>query len=239
MKRILITAPLRQDADIFEAYQQGLDALEVPEGYAVDRFFVVNDCEDVIPQIRNAKYIRADTGDEYLRTGNDHLWTMNLMAKMSTLRNITILEMLDGGYDYWLSIDTDIVVDPRTLRVLLKADKDIVSEIFWTESPSGKLWCNAWLWDQYGVDDEHFREWKRPGLYRCGMTGALTLVKRRVFEAGVNYTRIPNINTALKGEDRHFCVRAACAGFELWIDSHCPARHLYTRQLYNDYMAGR
>ena len=43
MKRILITAPLRQDVDIFEAYQDSLDRLEVPEGFTVDRFFVVND----------------------------------------------------------------------------------------------------------------------------------------------------------------------------------------------------
>ena len=78
-----------------------------------------------------------------------------------------------------------------------------------------------------------------PGLYRCGMTGALTLVKRKVLEAGVDYTRIPNIRSALRGEDRHFCVRAACAGFEMWIDTHCPATHLYTRKLYEDYMAGR
>ena len=236
MKRILITAPLRQDADIFAAYQDGLDRLEVPEGYEASRFFVVNDCEDVIPQIRNAKYVTMNTRDEYTKTGNDHLWTMDLMAKMSQLRNITILEMLDGGYDYWLSIDTDIIVDPRTLKTLIRADKDIVSEIFWTQAPNGRYWCNAWMHDQAaGMPDE----WKRPGLYRCGMTGALTLVKRKVFEAGVNYTQIPNINAALRGEDRHFCVRAACAGFELWIDSHCPARHLYTRQLYYDYMAGR
>jgi hypothetical protein len=71
------------------------------------------------------------------------------------------------------------------------------------------------------------------------MTGALTLVKRKVFEAGVDYTPIPNIYTALRGEDRHFCVRAACAGFELWIDSHCPAEHLYTRRVFEDYKARR
>ena len=81
--------------------------------------------------------------------------------------------------------------------------------------------------------------WKRPGLYRVGMTGALTLVKREVFEAGVDYTPVPNILRALRGEDRHFCVRAACAGFEMWVDSHCPANHLYTRRLYEQYMAGR
>ena len=232
-KKILITAPLRQDADVFEEYQKGLDALEVPDGYDVNRFYVVNDCRDIVPFIRDAEYVITDTGEDYQKTENDHLWTLELMRKMSDLRNRTIAEMLLGGYDYWLSIDTDIVVKPETLRTLIEADRDIVSEIFWTQAPNGSYWCNAWMHDQAAGMSA---DWKKPGLYRVGMTGALTLVKRRVFEAGVDYTPIPNIKTALRGEDRHFCVRAACAGFEMWIDSHCPADHLYTRRVYEQYM---
>ena len=231
MKRILITAPLRQEADVFLEYQKGLDALEIPEGYAVSRFFVVNDCPEILPLIRNAEYVVMDTGDTYEKTGNDHKWTPELMRKMSGLRNRTIEEMLAYGFDYWLSIDTDVIADPRTLRTLIEADRDIVSEIFWTQH-----WCNAWDYDQYSPPRE---EWREPGLYRCGMTGACTLVKRKVFENGVDYTPIPNIRNALRGEDRHFCVRAACAGFGMWIDTHCPATHLYTREEYNDYMARR
>ena len=234
MKKILITAPLRQDTDVFEAYQEGLDRMEVPEGCEVSRYFVVNDCHEVIPYIRNAEWVETETGEAYEKTGNDHLWTLDLMRKMSDLRNMTITEMLTGGYDYWLSIDTDIVVDPRTLKTLMDADKDIVSEIFWTMAPNGKEWCNAWMADQAAGMRE---EWRKPGLYRVGMTGALTLVKRKVFEAGVDYTPIPNIYQALRGEDRHFCVRAACAGFEMWVDSHCPANHLYTRRLFERYKA--
>lgn len=234
MKRILITAPLRQDVDVFEAYQEGLDRLEMPEDCEVKRYFVVNDCHEVIPFIRNAEFVETETGETYEKTSNDHIWTLDLMRKMSDLRNRTITEMLTGGFDYWFSIDTDIIVDPRTLKTLMEADKDIVSEIFWTMAPNGREWCNAWMVDQAaGMRDE----WRRPGLYQVGMTGALTLVKRKVFEAGVDYTPIPNISQALRGEDRHFCVRAACAGFELWVDSHCPARHLYTRKLFEQYMA--
>ena len=236
MKKILITAPLRQDVDIFEAYQDGLDRLEVPEGFTVERFFVVNDCDEVIPFIRDAEYEVINTGETYEKTHNDHMWTLDNMWKMGELRNRTIRRMLEGGYDYWLSADTDIVLDPWTLYHLLEADRDIVSEIFWTKGPNGNWWCNAWDEDQYSAPRE---EWKKPGLYQCGMTGALTLVKRRVFEAGVSYARIPCIHRALRGEDRHFCVRAACAGFEMWIDTHCPANHLYTRGLYEKYMAER
>ena len=236
MKKILIAAPLRQDVDIFREYQEGLDRLEVPEGFTVDRFFVVNDCPEVIPEIRDAKTVTVETGEAYRKTDNDHLWTLDLMWKMGELRNMTIREMLEGQYDYWLSVDTDIVLDPWTLYHLIQADKDIVSEIFWTQAPNGRYWCNAWMTDQSAGMSE---EWRKPGLNEVGMTGALTLVKRRVFEAGVDYSKIPNIDMALRGEDRHFCVRAACAGFGLWVDTHAPATHLYTRKLYDEYMKSK
>ncbi len=236
MKKILICAPLRQDADIFREYQDSLDRLEVPEGFEVSRFFVVNDCPEVKGEIRNAEWTEVEIGEEYIKTDDDHLWNIGLMNKVGALRNMTIRKMLEGGFDYWLSIDTDLILDPWTLYRLIEADRDIVSEIFWTQSASGSWWCNAWMHDQYSAP---LPEWQRKGLYRVGMTGALTLVKRKVFEAGVDYTPIPNIHTALRGEDRHFCVRAACAGFEMWVDTHCPATHLYTRELYEQYMAGR
>lgn len=237
MKKILIAAPLRQDADIFREYQRGLDGLIIPDGCQVDRFYVVNDCPEVIPEIRSAEWIQADSNDEYLKTDNDHIWTLDLMAKMSTLRNMTFRKALEGGYDYLFSVDTDLVLDPETLVRLIEADKDIVSEVFWTQAPSGLWWCNAWMFDQCDSDGK-WKEWaEKRGLFRVGMTGACTLISRKVLEAGVDYTPVPNIKKALRGEDRHFCIRAACAGFEMWLDTNAPATHLYTRAIYEKYIA--
>ena len=53
--KVLIAAPLRQDPKIFTEYQKGLDSLIIPDGVEVDRYFVVNDCDEVIPYIRGAK----------------------------------------------------------------------------------------------------------------------------------------------------------------------------------------
>ena len=234
MKKILLAAPVRQSADVFEEYQKGLDRLIIPEGYSVDRFFIVNDCPEVVPIIRNAAYIIHDTDDEYIRLQNDHLWTEENVNKMSDLRNMTIYYAMKNGYDYLLSVDTDLVLDPHTLEWLLKADKDIVSEAFWTRSDSG-TWSNSWMFDQsesMGMTDK----WREPGLYQVGFTGALILISRRVFEAGVSYAKIPNIRRAVFGEDRHFCIRAACEGFTIWMDTHAPATHLYTRDAYEAYM---
>lgn len=225
--RVLIAAPLKQEVRIFREYQKSLDSLIIPGDVTVDRFFVVNDCPEIISEIRG-DYIVIDTGDRYDKVANDHIWTGDNLSKMPVLRNATIRRAVDGGYDYWFSVDTDLVLQPQTLTTLLEADKDIVSEIFWTNG-----WCNAWLYDQSAG---MLPEWKTPGLYQVGMTGACTLVKRRVFEAGVDYSRIPCIQKALWGEDRHFCVRAACHGFEMWVDTHCPATHLYTGRDLEEYL---
>lgn len=237
MKTILITAPVRQDADIFAEYRKAIDALIVPDGYEIKTFFVVNNCPEVIPQLRDTdQWTAFDTDTVYQKTHNDHIWTMDNMEQMARMRNMTIIHALQTGADYWFSVDSDVILQPDTLTWLLNAKKPIVSEIFWTTAPSGLQWCNAWIEDQASGMPE---EWRKPGLYPCGMTGACTLVKREVFDAGVTYARIPNIRRALRGEDRHFCVRAACAGFQCWIDSHAPATHLYTRGLFHEYMAGK
>ena len=229
MKKVLIAAPLRQDPKIFREYQKGLDSLIIPDDVKVDRFFVVNDCWEVIPEIRDAEYTEVNHDDILMY--RDHFWTKELVSDMSVYRNMTIRYALEGGYDYLLSVDTDLVLEPHTLQVLLEADKDCVAELFWTNG-----WSNAWMYDQCDVNDKP--EWHEPGLYPVGGTGALFLIKRKVLEAGVDYTPIPNLRKAVFGEDRHFCIRAVCHGFELWADTHCHPVHLYTEDHYKRYMAG-
>ena len=227
MLKVLIAAPLKQEPKIFREYQDALDRLIIPDGVTAERFFVVNDCPEVVPEIRG-NYTFMNTGDVYRKASNDHVWTDANLSKMPALRNRTVQIALNGGYDYLFSIDTDLVLHPQTLTALMDADKDIVSEIFFTNG-----WCNAWMYDQYSAMPV---EWNEPGLYQCGMTGACTLIKTDVFRAGVSYSPIPNIRKALWGEDRWFSIRAAVLGFEMWVDTHYPAEHLFTEQHYQQFM---
>lgn len=226
MTRVLIAAPVKQDRKTFKLYQDSIHALRCHEGVSFDTFFVVNDCPGLISIIKG-DYEICDTGDVYQKTSETHIWTEQNLAKMSLLRNKTIQRALDGGYDYLFSVDSDLVLHPDTLSVLLDAKKDIVAELFWTQS-----WANAWYYDQCdGMDPK----WVEPGLYEVGMTGACILISRKVLEAGVNYSPIPNIKK-LYGEDRFFCIRAACHGFSIWADSHCPPYHLYTQKELSAYL---
>lgn len=227
--KILIAAPLRQKPEIFREYQKGLDNLIIPDGCEVDRFFVVNDCPEVIPEIRGAEWVEINSDNVTMY--HDHLWTGDLICNMATYRNLTIRKALEGGYDFLLSVDTDLVLEPHTLEYLLKAGHDICAGLFWTNG-----WSNAWMYDQA---DGYDPEWIKPGTYRVGGTGALILISRKVMEAGVDYSPIPNLRKAVFGEDRYFCIRAVCNGFEIWADSHCLPVHLYKEPDYRNFMAGR
>ena len=233
MKRILLCAPLKREVKIFNEYQDALDELIIPDGFTMDRFYVVNDCPEVIPHIRSAAYITHDSSPDEIQP-KEHFWPGPTVWKMCQMRNMTIQMMLAGGYDYWFSVDTDEILNRHTLEYLLAANKDIVSEILWTDGPDGP-WCNVWMYDD-GDTDKRWDTWLKPGLYQVGGTGGLILAKRRVFEAGVGYAPIPNIRKALRGEDRFFCVRAACHGFDIWTDTHVPAIHLFGEKEYKAYL---
>lgn len=234
--KVLIGAPLRQKPHIFKEHLKSLEALRIPEGVEVDFFWIVNDCPEVIDLLKPHQYMVTDYGDKYETDETEHHWSFAGFGKMSELRTMLTNKALEEGYDYYFSVDTDLVLHPETLAQLLAAEKDLVSEIFWTDGPDGKPWCNSWLWDQYITTVETFEAWKLPGLYEVGMTGALFLISRKVLEAGVNYMPIKNILRAVYGEDRHFCIRAACAGFEIWMDTCYPATHLYRESEYRAYM---
>ena len=94
MTKVLIAAPLRQKPEIFREYQKGLDNLIIPDGVTVDRYFVVNDCDEVIPEIRDAEYVNIHSDN--VMVYQNHLWTGELVSNMSVYRNMTIRKALDG-----------------------------------------------------------------------------------------------------------------------------------------------
>lgn len=213
-----------------------LKRLNKPRG--TDFFFVLNDADNLKPYLGGAPYVEYNTGDHYEKNRLSHYWREPNLVKMPIMRNMLIDKTLSGGYDYLFMVDTDLILQPDTLDMLLAAEKDIIAEIFWTKShpDEQKLWANCWERGQNEQDIETREMWKAPGVFRVGGTGACILIHRRVFESGVNYSPIYNLD--LIGEDRFFSVRAVCHGFDLWIDTHRPALHLYREQDLLDYLGG-
>jgi hypothetical protein len=234
--KILIGSPVRQDEKTFIEYLKGIDNLLVPKDAQVARYFILNDADPALKKhLQPHEYEEYNTGDDYICTEQTHYWSPVNLSKMSILRNRLLKKVLDEGYDWFFMVDSDIILQPTTLMQLLSDKVDMVANIFWTEGEPGSksFWPNCWDYDQCSFDNAH--KWINPGLYEIGGSGACFLISRKVLEAGVDYTPIHNIR-AFHGEDRWFCIRAVCAGFKIYVDTHRPVTHLYRPSVYEEYM---
>lgn len=233
--KILIGGPARQDPRIFKEHLKSIDALELPGGVTLERFYIVNDCPIILPMLKNGEFKIINTGDQYLCDEKTHHWSVDNLQKMSRLRNEMLKECIRRDADAVLFVDTDLILQPDTVKWLLASGKDIIAEVFWTPDSYGGVWPNAWHYDQCTFEPQEVERWATPGVYMVGGTGACMLITRKVIDAKVHYGPIYCLKK-LYGEDRYFAIRAICAGFELYLDTHAPARHLYRFSEYEEYM---
>ncbi|MDE6814992.1 MAG: glycosyl transferase, partial [Lachnospiraceae bacterium] len=56
----------------------------------------------------------------------------------------------------------------------------------------------------------------------------IILMSRTAKLAGVNFKDIYNVSFV--GESAHFAIRAAVLGFQIYIDTCCPAYHIFDEQ---------
>lgn len=230
--KILVGAPVRQDPKIFYQYLEGLRGLIVPEGVELDFCFVLDNSDHLIGMLKSNEYYALysdEVGNEsYVVDEITHHWTNGLVGKIAFIKNALLKKAVEMGYDYFFLVDSDLVLHPLTLVQLIKAQKDLIANVFWTSwQPESPELPNAWDLDHYSFYEGSLEKWRVPGVYQVGMTGACFLISRKVIEAGVSYTKVPNLS--FWGEDRHFCVRAACAGFSIWLETTYPAKHLYRK----------
>ncbi|KOP67515.1 glycosyl transferase [Bacillus sp. FJAT-18019] len=248
--RVLIGSPIRQKPEILDYFLTSLLRLE-KDGLDVSYFFIDDNNDEASSTQLNllmkegiSIVIRnAHQQDIYFRNETTHYWNEKLIWKVAEFKNTIIQYALDLQFDYLFLIDSDLLLAPQTLRHLIAANKDIISEIFWTRwQPESRPQPQVWLKDEYTqyeqyageVLDEAQKEARylqfesrlnKPGVYEVGGLGACTLISRRALDRGVNYQRIYNLS--FWGEDRHFSIRAAALGFTLYVDTHYPACHIY------------
>lgn len=247
MRNITIAAPICQKEPILREYLQSLEALD-HEDCSISYIFADdgqpgNLLQDFAARHPNTILLDGEGDGHYVRSEKTHHWQEALIWKVARLKDRILGEVRQRGFDYVFFVDSDLVLQPPTLLHLLRLEKDIVAEVYWTKwSPDEPALPQVWLGGQYRlfarVDGEvlteqeavrrqcaFLRMLRQPGLYPVGGLGACTLISRRAVMAGVSFARIDNLD--LVGEDRHFCVRAAVLGFELFADTAYPPFHIY------------
>lgn len=253
MKRILIGSPVRQNKSILYEFLTSLKELH-KDGIKVDYCFVDDNTDEKSSNLLY-KFKESEEGvyildlkygaieKEYICTEDTHKWDRQLIKKVIYFKNKIIEFAIENKYDYLFFIDSDIVLDPKTLNQLISDDKDIISNIFWTKwKPNSIEFPQVWLQDDYKMHNfksnevvsqeevdrkssEFLECLRKPGVYKVGGLGACTLISRRVLLSGANFNDIYNLS--FWGEDRYFCIRAVTLGFDLYVDTNYPAYHIY------------
>lgn len=252
--KILVGSPVYQKPEILEAFLSSLMKLN-HKTFSLDYMFVDDNLDEKSIQLladfkREGSQVVLLQGleeSEYLCDNESHHWDDHLMLKVANYKNTIIQHALDHQYDYLFFVDSDLILHPNLIEHLKAANKDIVSEIFWSQwHPKKPFEPNVWLFDEYDLvpkrlgeeltDEEmslrekrFLKQLRRPGLYEVGGLGACTLISRSALEAGINFKSIKNLT--IHGEDRFFCIRAAVQGVELFVDTHYPAYHIYREHL--------
>ena len=238
--KILIASPVRTSepwqTEAFKHYLNSIDNLERPADAIIDRLFLLHNSPHLKEFVREgpipggAQYLAdVTTPDQYECDENTHNWKYENILNVTKMRNYLLDFARGGKYDYYLMADADLVLHPKTLVSLIEADKDIIGECIWTRwTPEDIEAPSAWDYDTYAFHESaelRMEQWRTPGIYRVGMTGACLLMSRKVMQSRVNYD--PIYNLSLWGEDRAFSVRAACEGLEIWLSTRHRPVHLY------------
>lgn len=251
-KRLLISSPIQEKPNILAEYLKSLEELR-HESVELSYYFVDDnkhtESSDLLLhfQERHSNITIASSQDfelsTYFKNEITHVWDEILIWKVARLKDQILQYARDHDFDYLFILDSDLVLHPQTLEQLIRSNKDIISNVFWTQwYPDEIELPQVWLRDEYtlyrkerdemlDVEEELRRSnqflqlLRQPGIYEVGGLGACTLISRKALEAGVRFAEIPNLS--FRGEDRHFCVRAQALGFPLFVETHYPALHLY------------
>lgn len=255
MKKILVGSPVRQKSNILKEFLLGLEEADKGQ-YQITYYFVDDNVEETSSELLK---IFAEKHDVIMKKGSElydadahyegHVWHATNLEKVTVYKNEIISHCIQNGFDYLFLVDSDIVIDKRTIPQLLSDDVDIVSNVFWTQwRKNGILTPQCfWIPDIY-IQDKAFNvkmtfeeahkirmdmveRLKTPGLYQVDGLGACTMISRRALEMGVSFKEIPNLK--IPGEDRPFCIRAGALGIDLYMDSTCPAYHI-NKEIYLD-----
>ncbi|MFJ7663248.1 glycosyltransferase [Lysinibacillus sp. NPDC097162] len=248
---ILIASPVRQKPYILAYFLTSLQSLNQDE-LVVDFLFIDDNDDKQSTELltsfqsknERVKIIKNDQqNDIYMKDDKTHYWTDSLIEKVAKMKDSIIDHAIEFNYDGLFLIDSDLMLYPNTLQNLWDEQKDIISNVFWTEWQKDiEALPQVWMMDEYTLYEikngeklepieianrtaAFIKQLKVPGVYEVGGLGACTLISRKALLKGVRFKQLKNLS--FWGEDRHFCIRATALDLQLFVDTRFPAFHIY------------
>jgi hypothetical protein len=249
IKRILIASPVKQKPSILTHFLECLQSLDKTDLAIEFAFIDDNDSPSILLQkfAQGNQHVCVLKGTEksqvYQCNEQMHYWQEDIVWKVAKYKDYFIQLAREKNFDYLFLIDSDLALHPQTVTHLVSLDKDIVSEVYWTQWDQKLIPLpQVWLGGQYRLhninggeqlsEEETSRRQREfismlqcPGTYKVGGLGACTLISKKALATAISFRKIDNLDLA--GEDRHFCVRATVLGLELHADTYYPPYHMY------------
>lgn len=234
-ENILIGCHVCQPASIIHEFLESLLCLKI-DGMHADFLFIDNNMTGQSSKILGA-FKRSGCNVDIL---DGSIITAEEPREKAAVCNDKIISYTcESSYDYLFLIDSDLLLHPETLNKLITQDKDIISEIYWTRNnKDSTVYPQVWLYDNNIIYDtsgsqnlldaeinlrtsDFINKLKIPGIYKVGGLGGCILISKKTLNSGISFKRIYNIS--YMGVERHFSIRCAVLGFELYVDTSFPA----------------
>ena len=244
MKKIMITAPVHQDAKIFREYLWSLDRLEIPKGYTVDKYFYLHNADNLKKFLQPNEYEIFKDNTKVEQSDITHIWKTENFSAVAQMRTKALERARQLQYDYIFSVDSDVILHKNNLIELLENNKDVISKTYWTVfdlNYPDLLLPNCYDYiDNAGkrVFINGLEEIKKEGIHKVGVTGACTLINKKIIEEPtINYLYIPIFSYSI-WEDYSFCIKikSMIPDSTIYTDnSNCP-KHLYREEDYKKWL---
>lgn len=218
MTSLLVGAPSKSRAWILPSWLEYIDAAK-PSGVDVNILVLLpeNDEEsiDLLSQRDDVQLvIEAPEDLRYERKWN----VPGEIEKMSLLRNRLLEEVRLLAPDFFLSIDTDILVHPEAISNLMETmesyEADAAASLTYL-STGGTTTTNVGIWRSYGSS---FNRGANVGCYPVDILMALKMMRASAYN--VDYS--PHV----LGEDIGWSINCKETGLKFHADMRSPSKHV-------------
>lgn len=227
---IMIGAPIQNREEIMNDYLNHIYTLNYPKDRIKLAFFINNSTDKTYELVKEFTDLHSHEYNETI------VWKKKVLkgklddqtrfrrdfVLFSIVRNTFLKRILRTDFDYLYSIDSDILVPPDSLTLLLGHDKDIISALIENGEFKGDMYYNVYQQKAEDVYHVFLTDWlnQQTEPFEVDVTGACYLINRKVLDAGVKYSYYH------QGEDGGFCRSAQDKGFKLYCDPTIRPVHL-------------
>ncbi len=229
--KTVVGSIIRNRAWVLPDYLKALWSMRVSD--QVSYLFLENDSEDETLKLlqrfkRNKSAMRPITVKS-ITTGvpgwDHHRYNYSNLA---SIRNQLLEMFLETDADFFMSVDSDVIVQPDTFERLLETHQRTAGVVgapvcnIADASLDGHTPGNFMVFER-GVL-QHPAHYPLAGEYEVDLTGAVYLIPRWVVEQGARYGEDP------LGEDIPFCAAVKAAGCRIYVNLDAQCEHRMVKE---------